>query len=27
MKVSKSQIFIAIVCGLLGFLLSYQFKV
>ena len=27
MKVSKSQIFIAIVCALLGFLLSYQFKV
>ncbi|WP_294375802.1 DUF881 domain-containing protein [uncultured Clostridium sp.] len=27
MKVSKSQIFIAFVCALLGFLLSYQFKV
>ena len=27
MKVSKSQIFIAIVCAVLGFLLSYQFKV
>lgn len=27
MKVSKSQIFIAIVCALLGFLLAYQFKV
>jgi uncharacterized protein YlxW (UPF0749 family) len=27
MKVSKSQLFIAIVCGLLGFLLAYQFKV
>lgn len=27
MKISKSQVFIAIVCGLLGFLLAYQFKV
>ena len=27
MKVSKSQVFIAIVCALLGFLLAYQFKV
>jgi len=27
MKVSRSQIFVAIVCGLLGFLLAYQFKV
>jgi uncharacterized protein YlxW (UPF0749 family) len=27
MKISKSQLFIAIVCGLLGFLLAYQFKV
>ncbi|MBE6063652.1 MAG: DUF881 domain-containing protein [Clostridium butyricum] len=27
MKISKSQIFIALVCALLGFLLTYQFKV
>jgi len=27
MKVSRSQLFVAIVCGLLGFLLAYQFKV
>lgn len=27
MKISRSQLFIAIVCGLLGFLLAYQFKV
>lgn len=27
MKISRSQIFIAIVCALLGFLLAYQFKV
>lgn len=27
MKISKSQIFIALVCALLGFLLAYQFKV
>lgn len=27
MKISRSQIFVAIVCGLLGFLLAYQFKV
>lgn len=27
MKVSKSQLFIALVCALLGFLLAYQFKV
>ncbi|SFC95990.1 DUF881 domain-containing protein [Clostridium uliginosum] len=27
MKVSKSQIFVALVCALLGFLLAYQFKV
>ncbi|WP_297420840.1 DUF881 domain-containing protein [Clostridium sp.] len=27
MKISKSQLLIAIVCGLLGFLLAYQFKV
>lgn len=27
MKISKSQIFVAIVCALLGFLLAYQFKV
>lgn len=26
MKKAKSQIFVAIVCGLLGFLLAYQFK-
>ncbi|WP_035282923.1 MULTISPECIES: DUF881 domain-containing protein [unclassified Clostridium] len=27
MKISRSQLLIAIVCGLLGFLLAYQFKV
>ncbi|NME83460.1 DUF881 domain-containing protein [Clostridium sp. SM-530-WT-3G] len=27
MKISKSQIFVALVCALLGFLLAYQFKV
>lgn len=27
MKLSKSQLFVAIVCALLGFLLAYQFKV
>ncbi|MFW2487625.1 DUF881 domain-containing protein [Clostridium chromiireducens] len=27
MKLSRSQLFIALVCGLLGFLLAYQFKV
>lgn len=27
MKISRSQIFVAIVCALLGFLLAYQFKV
>lgn len=27
MKISRSQLFVAIVCGLLGFLLAYQFKV
>ena len=27
MKISRSQIFIALVCALLGFLLTYQFKV
>ena len=27
MKLSRSQLFVAIVCGLLGFLLAYQFKV
>lgn len=27
MRISKSQLFIAVVCGLLGFLLAYQFKV
>lgn len=27
MKISKSQLFVAIVCGLLGFLLAYQFKI
>lgn len=27
MKISRSQLFVAIVCALLGFLLAYQFKV
>ncbi|AGX43698.1 hypothetical protein CLSA_c27270 [Clostridium saccharobutylicum DSM 13864] len=27
MKISKSQLFVAVVCSLLGFLLAYQFKV
>lgn len=27
MKISRSQLFVAIVCGILGFLLAYQFKV